>query len=187
MCSRSSGDASGEGNRPLHCPPSSVSHLIKGEMNVSEMSTQALSGDVVSLNDYRDAFFNDYYEELLKAVECNLHASKQFYILVARKQLPSAVSHNVYRQTWMGCLLKPRAEPNTDCWYVDEDKECLELQWTLPCSDTIKSLASNPPDGVDEFLVTCCKEYLNGKLNASHDQRVHREYTAFRASEGQKC
>ncbi len=187
MCSAASGDASREGSPPLHCPPSSVSHLITGQHNVDDMATQALEGDQISLNDYRDAFFSDYYEELLKAVEANMRSASKFYILVSRRQLPSAVSHNVYRQTWVGCLLRPRAEANTDCWMVDVDKEVLELQWSLPCTDTIKKIVKSCPEGVDEFLYTSCKEYLDGKLNASHDRRVATEAAAaFRDLEGQK-
>ena len=182
MCSASAQ----EGNAPLPCPASTVSHLIKGQHNVSEMSTKALEGDQISLNDYRDAFYADYYEELMKAVEANMRSGNRFFILVSRRQLPSAISHNVYRQTWIGCLLRPRAEANTDCWLVDANREELELQWSLPCTDTIKKIAKSCPDGVDEFLFTCCKEYLDGKLNSEHDRRIATEAaTALRDAQGQ--
>lgn len=163
---------SGGGNAPY----SSIKHRIK--RNSRNLTQEALkvaeSGNTGTLFDYRSEFTNDYKRELEKAIEGNAKVAKQFFIYIVRKPMYGIASENVYRQIFMGLHMRPKAEPGTDCWYIDTDKQVMELLWVLPTRVAIQQLAISAPSEADPFLVHCVKEYLNGALN--------REYDSIRAS-----
>lgn len=155
-------------------PYSSIKHRVKrNSRNLTrESRSVAETGNTGNVGDYRREFESDYARELEKAIEGNSKVAKQFYILVVRKVMYGVENDNVYRQIFIGCHMRPKAEPNTDCWYIDTDAHTMDLLWVLPTRVAIQSMIISPPPGVDPFLVDCCKEYHNGNLNREYERII---------------
>jgi hypothetical protein len=149
-----------------------VNHRIKRNSRnlTAEGLKAAQTGNTGTVEDYRREFENDYARELHAAIEGNAKTAKQFFIYVVRKPMYGVETDNVYRQVFMGLHMRPRAEPNTDCWYIDIEKYEAELLWVLPTRLAIQQLAITPPPGADPFLVSSVKEYVNGSLNTEYDR-----------------
>ena len=162
--------AAGGGDTPYK----NVSHRVRrNSRNLSaEGRRVAETGNTGTVQDYRREFENDYGRELQAAIEGNSKVAKQFYVYVIRKPMYGVETDNVYRQIFMGLHMRPKAEPNTDCWYIDIDKHEMELLWVLPTRVAIQQLAISPPPGADPFLVNCIKEYINGSLNRDYDRII---------------
>ena len=164
----SKAQAAGGGDTPY----ATVDHRLKrNSRNLTKIGREtAETGNTGGLQDYRREFENDYCRELEKAIEGNSKVARQFYVLVTRKPMYGIETDNIYRQIFMGLHMRPRAEPNTDCWYIDCDKHEMELLWVLPTRPLMQSLYIAPPPGVDPFLAHCCKEYIDGRLNTEYDR-----------------
>lgn len=166
--SKPQGDGGGD------TPYSTIKHRVRrNSRNISaEARKAAETGNTGSVQEYRREFENDYGRELQKAIEGNSKVAKQFYVYVIRKPMYGIETDNVYRQIFMGLHMRPKAEPNTDCWHIDIDKHEMELLWVLPTRVAIQQLAISPPPGADPFLVKCVKEYVNGSLNREYDSII---------------
>ena len=155
-------------------PYCTVKHRVKrNSRNLSAESQRVLEkGNTGTVQDYRREFENDYARELDKAIAGNAKVAKQFYVYVVRKPMYGIEAENVYRQIFMGLHMRPKAEPNTDCWFIDVDNHIMELLWVLPTRVAIQQLVISPPSGADPFLVNCVKEYVNGNLNRQYDRII---------------
>lgn len=160
------------GNGGGDTPYSTVNHRVKRNSRnlTAEGKKVAETGNTGTVQDYRREFENDYAKELIKAIEENSKIAAKFFVYIVRKPMYGIETENVYRQIFMGLHMRPRAEPNTDCWFIDTDAHTAELLWVLPTRVAIQQLAIAPPPGADEFLVHCIKEYINGSLNREYDR-----------------
>lgn len=145
-----------------------------GSRNISELAADAAKEAPALGRDVVEALAGDYWTELQKAVEKNAEVLNEFYILVTRRAM-AVVPNNVYRQIFIGCSVKPRAAPHTDCWHVDVQKEEITLLWTLPSSRAIKEIAASSATEIDPFLKDSCREYDRGELNREQTAAARRE------------
>lgn len=145
--------------------------ITRNARNLTTISQEvAATGNPGTVFDYRAEFSKDYAAELERAIDLNSRVTSHFFILVARRTMYGLEADNVYRQLFIGCHVRPVAEPNTDCWEINADAHTAELIWTLPTRVAMQQLAVKAPVEADPFLVHCCKEYFNGTLNREHDR-----------------
>lgn len=145
----------------------------------------ASKGEVLTLHEQRDAFTGEYGQELLKGLELNSKVEPRFWLLMVKRC--DHTLNNVYRITTIGCRVRPQAEPGTDCWFVDVDKQVMELVWVLPTRPAILQMAAGSVPDADPFLVSCCKEYLDGRLNAEYNRIAASGATADSAASADRA
>lgn len=145
--------------------------ITRNARNLTTISQEVVAkGNPGTVYDYRSEFSKDYASELDRAIELNSRVSAHFFILVARRTMHGLEAENIYRQLFIGCHVRPQAEPNTDCWEIDCASHTMDLLWVLPTRVAIQQLAVFPPSNADPFLVHSCKEFINGNLNREYER-----------------
>jgi hypothetical protein len=147
-----------------------TSKLVRNQPIGKQCAEAAATGCVATLGELKGAFAEDYLKELLCSIEWMSKQHEEFFVYVVRRR--DYMMNNYYRQQFMPLTLRPQAQPNTDLWKIDCKENSMELVWSLPTRDAIMELAIKAPSNADPFLVHCCKEFADGRLNASYDNII---------------
>lgn len=97
-----------------------------------------------------------YMRELINTIEDHRHV-KQLYIQVIPKKELYAAERVIYFR-FFARLSRPLMEDDMDVWFVDNEKDILRLEWSLPHWSEMDTFLVNEDD-YDESLIKWIKIY----------------------------
>ena len=124
---------------------------------IQKTQDKHLKSDAIEAGDLANAMQKSYGTRLVDTIEEHRQLAKPYYIFVVWTKPPEYMRRAIYLN-FVVRNTRPAMEDDTDCWYVNNAKEELRLEWSLPhWSDFDGILAYE--DKYDKDLVKWIKIY----------------------------
>lgn len=123
---------------------------------LAETEEEHLKSSPVEAGDLAHEGGKSYMRELIDTIENHRHVKQLYIQVIPKKELYAA--HRVIYFRFFARLSKPLMEDDMDVWFVDNQKDILRLEWSLPHWSEMDAFLANE-DYYNKNLIQWIKIY----------------------------
>ena len=120
-----------------------------------------INSDPIEVGEFINEFGKQYMKDLIDYVEKGTNYFDKFYINILSRKTKLFMRRAIEMFPYIMPKL-PLMQPNQDVWYVDSEKQKLELLWTLPDESEFEMVLQDPTENNEngKFWI---REYIKMK------------------------